>query len=377
MRIPRTLLVPTALAATLAFAIGCQKTNAHASDTAGPVPEERQGAPSTAGTGAPAPFATPPVADGMPDIATLVAKVKPSVVAITTVHEGGASSSDAPQRGLPWQRRGGRGRGDGSERGSRGGGEGDSSAERTGLGSGILTDAEGHVVTNAHVVEGADTVRVRLLDNREFDAKVLGRDALLDLAVLKIQGASGGFPAASFGSSEATRVGEYAVAIGHPFGLSHTVTLGIVSAKGRSIHAGPYDDYIQTDASINPGNSGGPLFNLRGQVIGINTAIDPNGKGIGFAVPIDVVKDALPQLLARGKIARGYLGVSIREGGKLVRRAPPRARRARSSPRCPTTVPRRRRASARATSSCRSTARRCRAPRNCRRWWRATPRGAR
>jgi serine protease Do len=118
-------------------------------------------------------------------------------------------------------------------------------------------------------------------------------------------------PTAALGASEALRVGEYVVAIGNPFGLGNTVTMGIVSAKGRTIGAGPYDDFIQTDASINPGNSGGPLFNLRGQVVGINTAINPQGKGIGFAIPIDAVRDVLPQLLSTGHVARGRLGVLI------------------------------------------------------------------
>ena len=165
-------------------------------------------------------------------------------------------------------------------------------------------------MTNAHVVEDADTVRVKLADDREFDAKVKGRDARLDVAILELQGAKDLQPV-SLGSSDALRVGEYVVAIGNPFGLGDTVTLGIVSAKGRALGAGPYDDFIQTDASINPGNSGGPLFDLRGQMVGINTAINPEGKGIGFAIPIDDVKDVLPQLLANGHVAHGRLGVSI------------------------------------------------------------------
>jgi serine protease Do len=166
-------------------------------------------------------------------------------------------------------------------------------------------------VTNAHVIEGADTVKVKLFDEREFRAKVVGKDERLDVAVLQLQGAPSDLPVASLGQSDVTRVGEYVVAIGNPFGLGNTVTMGIVSAKGRSIGAGPYDDFIQTDASINPGNSGGPLFNLHGQVVGIDTAINPQGKGIGFAIPIDAVKDVLPQLIATGHVARGRLGVVI------------------------------------------------------------------
>lgn len=184
------------------------------------------------------------------------------------------------------------------------------SMKQTSLGTGILIDSAGHVVTNAHVIDGADTVRVKLADDREYKAKVKGRDPKIDVAVLEIEGANG-LPAATLGSSEALRVGEYVIAIGNPFGLGHTVTMGIVSAKSRTIGAGPYDDFIQTDASINPGNSGGPLFNLRGEVIGINTAINPNGQGIGFAIPIDDIKNILPQLLDTGHVARGKLGVLI------------------------------------------------------------------
>src|SRR6185437_463174 len=152
---------------------------------------------------------------------------------------------------------------------------------------------------------------VKLADDREFRAKVIGKDKRLDVAVLQLENAPHDLPVASLGQSDATRVGEYVVAIGNPFGLGDTVTMGIVSAKGRTIGAGPYDDFIQTDASINPGNSGGPLFNLRGQVVGINTAINPNGKGIGFAIPIDAVRDVVPPLISTGHVRRGRIGVVI------------------------------------------------------------------
>jgi serine protease Do len=161
------------------------------------------------------------------------------------------------------------------------------------------------------VVDAADVVKVKLADDREYRAKVVGKDDRLDVAVLQLENAPHDLPLTSLGSSDALRVGEYVVAIGNPFGLGNTVTMGIVSAKGRTIGAGPYDDFIQTDASINPGNSGGPLFNLRGQVVGINTAINPQGKGIGFAIPIDAVKDVLPQLVSTGHVARGRIGVVI------------------------------------------------------------------
>ncbi len=179
---------------------------------------------------------------------------------------------------------------------------------REGAGSGFIIDPKGYVVTNAHVVDGADEVTVRLKDEREYVARVVGTDRDLDLALLKIDD-NGALPAARLGDSDALKVGAHVVAVGNPFGLGHTVTLGIVSAKERTIGAGPYDDFIQTDASINPGNSGGPLFNLRGEVIGINTAIRPGADGIGFAIPINDLKDILPQLKDKGFVERGRLGV--------------------------------------------------------------------
>jgi serine protease Do len=248
---------------------------------------------------APAPFAAPPVLAGTPDVATLVARVTPAVVNITTIHDVRAPQMSELPFGFPF--------GLFSEGRRRGG---DSVLQQKALGSGFLVDGAGHVVTNAHVVAEADSVKVKLFDDREFEAKVKGRDARLDLAILELVGARD-LPAVSLGSSERLRVGEYVVAIGNPFGLGNTVTMGIVSAKSRAIGAGPYDDFIQTDASINPGNSGGPLFDLRGQVVGINTAINPNGRGIGFAIPVDALKEVLPQLLSTGKVARGRLGVAI------------------------------------------------------------------
>jgi serine protease Do len=178
------------------------------------------------------------------------------------------------------------------------------------VGTGFIIDPSGYVVTNEHVVRDADDVRVHLADERELKAEVVGRDPRLDVALLKIKGASN-LPAAPMGSSERLRVGEHVLAVGNPFGLGHTVTLGIVSAKARTIGAGPYDDFIQTDASINPGNSGGPLFNWRGEVIGINTAIRAGANGIGFAIPIDEVGAVLGQLRDKGKVERGRLGLGF------------------------------------------------------------------
>ena len=288
-------ILPVALA--LAFGAGCQHSAAAASP-----PES----PQTA-----APFSTPPVLPGTPDIATLVAKVKPSVVNITTVQEVKVPHGDFGFPGIenlfPFFRQGPgmRPHGGGDE------GGGDEVLKQQALGSGFIIDPQGHVVTNAHVIDGADTVKVKLADDREYKAKVVGKDDRLDVAVLELQNAPHDLPAGALGVSDSLRVGEYVVAIGNPFGLGNTVTMGIVSAKGRTIGAGPYDDFIQTDASINPGNSGGPLFNLRGQVVGINTAINPQGKGIGFAIPIDAVKQVVPQLVATGHVSRGRLGVAI------------------------------------------------------------------
>jgi len=179
-----------------------------------------------------------------------------------------------------------------------------------GAGSGVIISQDGYVLTNNHVVEDAKEVTVTLASKEEFKAKVVGRDPKTDLAVLKIEPRKV-LPAAALGDSEQLRVGDWVVAIGNPFGLNHTVTSGIVSAKGRVIGAGPYDDFIQTDASINPGNSGGPLFNMRGEVVGINTAIIPYGQGIGFAIPVNTAKPLIPQLVSKGEVTRGYLGVSI------------------------------------------------------------------
>ena len=178
------------------------------------------------------------------------------------------------------------------------------------LGSGFIIDKQGTVVTNNHVVEDADEIRVILKDGQEFDAEVLGRDANTDLALIKIK-VEKDLPTLQLGSSASLEVGQWVVAIGSPFGLEHTVTAGIVSAKGRVIGSGPYDDFIQTDASINPGNSGGPLINLQGEVVGINTAIIAGGQGIGFAIPIDLARGVIEQLRQAGEVTRGWLGVAI------------------------------------------------------------------
>ncbi len=190
------------------------------------------------------------------------------------------------------------------------GGRGSRRRQRPSLGSGFIINSTGYIVTNNHVVEGATEIKVTLATKEEFDATLVGRDPKTDLALIKVK-SSKPLPTAPFGNSDALEVGEWVLAIGNPFGLGHTVTSGIVSAKGRTIGAGPYDDFIQTDASINPGNSGGPLFNMRGQVIGINTAIVSGGQGIGFAIPINLAKEVFLQLHDKGSVTRGWLGVAI------------------------------------------------------------------
>ena len=194
---------------------------------------------------------------------------------------------------------------------------------KRGMGSGFVIDKEGHILTNYHVIEGADEIVVILDDKgseKEYSATLVGSDPKTDIALIKINRESGDnkdFPFLRLGSSENLEVGEWVVAIGNPFGLSHTVTVGVVSALGRSIGAGPYDEFIQTDASINPGNSGGPLINIEGDVIGINTAIISGNTGgnvgIGFAIPINIAKGILKDLRERGTVTRGWLGVMIQK----------------------------------------------------------------
>jgi serine protease Do len=225
---------------------------------------------------------------GLPNFVSLAKRLSPAVVNISTTQV----SAEAPFSQSPFPR---------------------GPSRQKSLGSGFIIDPEGLILTNNHVVENAEKIVVRLSDKRDFEAKVVGRDRKTDIAVIKIN-AKGNLPVAPLGNSRRLEVGEWIVAIGNPFGLEHTVTAGIVSAKGRRIGAGPYDNFIQTDASVNPGNSGGPLINLRGEVVGINTAIFSRGGGnigIGFAIPINLVKELLPQLKLKGKVTRGWLGVVI------------------------------------------------------------------
>ncbi|MGH7846561.1 MAG: DegQ family serine endoprotease [Candidatus Binatia bacterium] len=247
-------------------------------------------------------------AQGLPDFVSLSKKLSPVVVNISTtqVSEGGGQNFPSPfgeedPFGEFWRKF------FGNPGGPRG------PFRQRSLGSGFIIDGDGSILTNNHVVENAEKIVVKLSDGREMEAKLVGRDPKTDLAVIKID-AQGDLSVATLGDSDSVDVGEWVVAIGNPFGLDNTITAGIVSAKGRHIGAGPYDNFIQTDASINPGNSGGPLINLRGEVVGINTAIfsrSGTNIGIGFAIPINLAKELVPQLKVKGKVTRGWLGVVI------------------------------------------------------------------
>ncbi len=181
-------------------------------------------------------------------------------------------------------------------------------------GSGVIVDGRGYILTNNHVVENAAEVEVRLSDDRKFKATIVGRDPKTDLAVLKVDPGPGALPVAELGDSDKLRIGQWAIAIGNPFGLDRTVTAGIISATGRTrVGVATYEAFIQTDASINPGNSGGPLLNLDGRVIGINTAIVSSGNGIGFSIPINMAREIMTQLIAKGRVVRGWLGIAIQD----------------------------------------------------------------
>ncbi|HTG01514.1 MAG TPA: Do family serine endopeptidase [Nitrospirota bacterium] len=188
------------------------------------------------------------------------------------------------------------------------GGEPQKEQVRQSLGSGFIISADGYILTNNHVVDKGKDIKVALSDGRVLDAKLIGKSKEIDIALLKVEAKD--LPTVAFGDSDALEVGDWVVAIGNPFGLSQTVTAGIVSAKGRVIGAGPYDDLIQTDAAINPGNSGGPLFNINGEVVGINTMIIAAGQNLGFAVPISMVRSVLPSIKEKGKPDMGWLGVT-------------------------------------------------------------------
>lgn len=187
----------------------------------------------------------------------------------------------------------------------------------TSLGSGFLIDSKGYIMTNSHVIDGADEIVVKLSDDRQFTAQIVGTDKMTDLALIKIDDDKP-FPFVKLGDSDGLRVGDWILAIGNPFGLGGSVTAGIVSAKSRDIDAGSYDNFIQTDASINQGSSGGPMFNMQGEVVGINTAIFSStggSMGIGFATPINLSKFVVEQLISKGKVERGWIGVKVVSNG--------------------------------------------------------------
>ncbi|MDR1394665.1 MAG: DegQ family serine endoprotease [Deltaproteobacteria bacterium] len=261
-----------------------------------------------------APAPVPPAAQGrlvgLPSVAPVVDKAKPAVVNIFTVKtiqrrgpRGRSPSRPAPRPEVPVP----------PENLDEFFGFPQSPPEvfrERALGSGFIFDQEGFIITNNHVVEGADEIKVKLDDRREIDAEIVGRDPKTDLALIKLK-QNGSYPYIKFGSSDNIRIGDWLVAIGNPFGLEHTVTTGILSARGRAIGAGPYDDFLQTDASINPGNSGGPLLDLDGDVVGINTMIYAGSNGIGFAIPSKIAGRIIEQLKNKGYVERGWIGVVI------------------------------------------------------------------
>lgn len=258
------------------------------------------------------PIAAPSI-PALPGFADLVSRVRPAVVTITSTERVQAQQAGSPfpqgsSEDQMFRRYFGE-PGQGPDRRPKPDAPGQAAKA---LGSGFLVDAQGHIVTNNHVVEGASKVVVTLEGGRELEAKVIGRDPRTDVAVLQVN-AGAGLPFLSLGDSDTARPGDWVVAMGNPFGLGGTVTAGIVSARGRNIGAGPYDDFLQVDAPINRGNSGGPLFNTAGAVVGVNTAIfSPSGGsvGIGFAIPSNVVKTIVAELEAHGRVERGFLGVT-------------------------------------------------------------------
>ena len=252
---------------------------------------------ATAAVRKPAPIERPA------SLADLVEKLSPAVVNINTTATVKSSRGFPQGREIPGDEFFRRFFGDMPER----------EFKQKSLGSGFIISSDGYIFTNNHVVEKADKIRVKLADGKEYDAVIRGQDPITDIALIKIDPVSNSLPVVKFGNSDKLRVGDWALAIGNPFGLDQTVTAGIISAKGRVIGSGPYDNFIQTDASINPGNSGGPLFNLDGEVIGINTAIVAQGQGIGFAIPINIAKGMLEDLKSKGKVVRGWLGITVQD----------------------------------------------------------------
>jgi serine protease Do len=253
---------------------------------------------------APAQVATPlqpatKEAQSLPSLAPLIESVKGAVVNVDVQSKASGTTLELPF-GSPFERFFGNPRG--------------REPIRQGAGSGFILDSKGLVLTNNHVIEGAVSILVKLDDGRQYDAEVVGRDPLTDVALIQLKGKVERLPTVKLGDSDALRVGDWVVAIGNPFGLASSVSLGIISARARDIGASRgFDEFLQTDAAINPGNSGGPLFNLRGEVVGINTAIVGGSSGIGFAVPSNLVKALMPQLQEDGSVTRGWLGLGVQD----------------------------------------------------------------
>jgi serine protease Do len=288
----------------VAVAIGCGVTETRAADAA----------PKSATSSAP--LWREPGGQGGPQVqvptqgslAPLIKALKPAVVNISTT-----TVVKNPHRGLR-RGEGAPGPEDFFEFFNRPPGGGDDTFRGQSLGSGFVINSDGFILTNNHVVKDAESIKVRLSDAREFEAKVVGTDPATDMALVKLDKPPKDLPTVVLGDSDRLEQGDFVLAIGSPFGFRESATFGIISAKDRQLTGSPFDDFLQTDAAINSGNSGGPLFNLRGEVVGINTAIvSPQiGSGVGFAVPINLAKQLIPQLQT-GKISRGYLGVSVSE----------------------------------------------------------------
>jgi len=301
----RFTLVTLGLVAIVAFLVGAI--------VAGGVSRSSVSAGTTAKPGAPARMAarTGPALPAMPSVsfADVVDRINPAVVNIDATTRGRESRRRRDRSGIPDPP-------EPFDYGSRG----ERDVPHRGTGSGFIIDADGSILTNNHVVDRAERIVVKMADGRTMRARIIGADPDTDIALIKVDGQTG-LPVAPLGDSSALRMGEWVCAIGNPLGYEHTVTVGVVSYLGRKLFDMSLDNYIQTDAAINFGNSGGPLLNARGEVIGINAAISSRASGIGFAVPINGATSILPQLRARGKVSRGYLGVALRDVDPDVERS--------------------------------------------------------
>ncbi|HET7753972.1 MAG TPA: trypsin-like peptidase domain-containing protein [Anaeromyxobacteraceae bacterium] len=306
----RITTAATVVTVAIVIAIGCGASNGRAEQPAQPA--KAQGTQGQLWRDPPQQQAAQASVPTQTSLAPIIKQLKPAVVNISTT-----TVMKNPHRNLP------RGQGPGGQGpGGQGGGDdffdffGREMPEEfrgSSLGSGFIINSDGYVLTNNHVVKDAEDIKVRLSDGREFDAKVVGADAPTDVALIRLDKAPNNLPVVTLGDSDKIEAGDFVIAIGSPFNLRESATFGIISAKDRSTVTGsPFDDFLQTDAAINSGNSGGPLFNLRGEVVGINTAIvaPQIGSGVGFAVPVNIAKQIIPQLQA-GRVARGYLGVTV------------------------------------------------------------------